>query len=140
MKNPYEDMLKLPRPVSSAYPKMPIIDRAAQFSPFAALTGHGDAIREKARLTERRRKLGEDTQAFLEEKLAMLANATTDHPLATITYFLEDEKKEGGKYVVAAGAIKKIDEYERIIVFMDGTRIPIRDILEIEGELFEGMD
>ena len=140
MKNPYEDILHLPRPVSSTRPRMSLADRAAQFSPFAALTGHGAAIRETARLTDRRRELSEDEQTSLGDKLTMLAEIASDHPVVSVTYFQADEKKDGGSYVAAADAVKKIDEYERGIMLMDGTRIPIRDISEIESELFEKMD
>ncbi len=140
MKNPYEDILHLPRPVSSTRPQMPIADRAAQFSPFAALTGHGAAIRETARLTDRRRELSEDEQTALGDKLTMLAEIASEHPVVSVTYFQADEKKDGGSYVAAAAAVKKIDEYERVIILMDGTRIPIGDISEIESELFEKID
>ena len=140
MKNPYEDILRLPRPVSSTRPQMPIADRAAQFSPFAALTGHGAAIRETARLTDRRRELSEDEKTALGDKLTMLAEIASEHPVVSVTYFRADEKKDGGSYVAAADAVKKIDEYERVIILMDGTRIPIGDISEIESELFEKMD
>ena len=140
MKNPYEDILHLPRPVSSTRPRMSLADRAAQFSPFAALTGHGAAIRETARLTGRRRELSEDAEADLGDKLTMLAEIVSDHPVVSGTYFQADEKKDGGSYVAAADAVKKIDEYERVIILMDGTRIPIGDISEIESELFEKMD
>jgi len=140
MKNPYEDILHLPRPVSSTRPRMSLADRAAQFSPFAALTGHGAAIRETARLTDRRRELSEDEQTALGDKLTMLAEIVSDHPVVSVTYFRADEKKDGGSYVTAAGAVKKIDEYERVVILMDGTRIPIGDISEIESELFEKMD
>ncbi len=140
MKNPYEDILHLPRPVSSTRPQMPIADRAAQFSPFAALTGHGAAIRETARLTDRRRELSEDEQTALGDKLTMLAEIASDHPVVSITYFRADEKKDGGSYVTAAGAVKKVDDYERMVALMNGTKIPIRDIVEIESELFEKMD
>ena len=140
MKNPYEDILRLPHPVSSTRPQIPIADRAAQFSPFAALTGHGAAIRETARLTDRRRELSEDEQTALGDKLTMLAEIASDRPVVSVTYFRADEKKDGGSYVTAAGAVKKIDEYERVIILMDGTRIPIGDISEIESELFEKTD
>ena len=140
MKNPFEDILYLPHPVSSTHPRMSLADRAAQFSPFAALTGHGAAIRETARLTDRRRELSEDEQTALGDKLTMLAEIASDHPVVSVTYFRADEKKDGGSYVAAAGAVKKIDEYERVIILMDGTRIPIGDISEIESELFEKMD
>ena len=140
MQNPYEDILHLSRPVSSTRPQMPIADRAAQFSPFAALTGHGAAIRETARLTDRRRELSEDEQTALGDKLTMLAEIASDHPVVSITYFRADEKKDGGSYVTAAGAVKKVDDYERMVALMNGTKIPIRDIVEIESELFEKMD
>ena len=140
MQNPYEDILHLPSPVSSTRPQMPIADRAAQFSPFAALTGHGAAIRETARLTDRRRELSEDEQTALGDKLTMLAEIASDHPVVSITYFRADEKKDGGSYVTAAGAVKKVDDYERMVALMNGTKIPIRDIVEIESELFEKMD
>lgn len=140
MKNPYEDMLHLPHHVSSTRSKMSITDRGAQFSPFAALTSHGVAILETARLTDRRRELSEDAKAALGNKLSMLAEIALHHPVVLITYFRADEKKAGGSYITAAGAVKKIDEYERILMFMDGTRIPIGDISEIESELFERMD
>ena len=140
MKNPFEDILYLLHPVSSTHPRMSLADRAAQFSPFAALTGHGAAIRETARLTDRRRELSEDEQTALGDKLTMLAEIASDHPVVSVTYFRADEKKDGGSYVAAAGAVKKIDEYERVIILMDGTRIPIGDISEIESELFIGFD
>ena len=140
MKNPFEDILYLPHPVSSTHPRMSLADRAAQFSPFAALTRHGAAIRETARLTDRRRELSEDEQTALGDKLTMLAEIASDHPVVSVTYFRADEKKDGGSYVAAAGAVKKIDEYERVIILMDGTRIPIGDISEIESELFIGFD
>ena len=140
MKNTYEDILHLPHPVSSTRPRMSLADRAAQFSPFAALTGHGAAIRETARLTDRRRELSEDEQTALGDKLTMLAEIASDHPVVSVTYFRADEKKDGGSYVAATGAVKKIDEYERVIILMDGTRIPIGDISEIKSELFETMN
>lgn len=140
MKNPYEDIIHLPHHVSSTCPQMPLADRAAQFSPFAALTGHGVAIRETARLTDQRRELSEDAQSALGDKLTMLADMTTNHPVVSITYFRPDEKKDGGSYTAVIGAVKKIDDYDRVIILMDGTRIPIRDIWEIESELFEKID
>ena len=140
MSSAYDDIIHLPHHVSQTRPRMSAADRAAQFSPFAALTGHGAAIRETARLTGRRRELSEDAEADLGDKLTMLAEIASDHPVVSVTYFRADEKKDGGSYVAAAGAVKKIDEYERVIILMDGTRIPIRDISEIESELFEKMD
>ena len=136
----YGALISRPHPDPNHHPRASMAQRAAQFSPFAALTGHGAAIRETARLTERRRELSEDEQTALGDKLTMLAEIAPDHPMVSVTYFRADEKKDDGSYVAAADAVKKIDEYERVIILMDGTRIPIGDISEIESELFEKID
>lgn len=133
---PYDDIIHLPHHVSAARPRMPVADRAAQFSPFAALTGHGATINETARLTEQQKELSEDSKAALREKLNLLADKIADHPEIAVTYFQPDAKKAGGSYITAAGTFKKIDDYKHLIVLMDGTKIPIYDILEIHSELF----
>lgn len=138
MKNSYDDIIHLPHHVSATHPHMPIADRAAQFSPFAALTGHNEAIKETARLTDQKIELGEDEQLALEQRLNILADTDTDYPEVSVTYFKLDEKKSGGSYVTVVGQVKKIDDYERIIVMMDGINIPIEDIMKIKSELFEG--
>ena len=108
---------------------MSMADRAAQFSPFAALTGHGAAISETARLTDRKIELTEEEKAVLDEKLCLLLDAGGE---AVFTYFLPDEKKSGGTYVTAAGSIKKLDLPGRRIILTGGAVIPLEDILEIE--------
>ena len=125
----YDDIIDLPHPTSARHPRMPMADRAAQFSPFAALVGHGAAIEETVRLTDRKIELTEDEKAILDEKLRYLFEAGRE---AVFTWFQPDEKKDGGAYVTNLGTIKKIDPLQGIVVLMDGTFIPIEDILEIE--------
>ena len=130
----YNDIINLPRPKSKHEP-MPMSDRAAQFSPFAALTGYEDAIGETARLTDARVELGESAVEELERKLKNLASRLADRPTASITYFIPDERKDGGAYVTYTGTLKSIDELGRELVFTDMTRIPIGDIVFIEDNL-----
>ena len=127
----YDDIIDLPRPKSKHEP-MPMGDRAAQFSPFAALTGYEDAIDETARLTDARVELGESAVEELERALAGIAARISERPDVTVTYFVPDGRKSGGAYVTRAGALKRIDEAEREIVFADGTRIAVWDIVSIE--------
>ena len=134
MTGAYDDIIHLPHPTSAKHPRMPMADRAAQFSPFAALVGHGAAIQETARLTDQKVELTEDEKAVLDEKLRLLVDTGWE---ARFTYFLPDEKKSGGAYVTAAGALKKIDPLKRRIVLTDGTIIPIEDILAIENSALE---
>ena len=136
-KHPYEDIINLPHHVSPTRPRMSMSDRAAQFSPFAALSGFEDAIHETARLTNQRIDLDESAKAILDEKLRLLAETTEEHPRVAITYFLPDKKKSGGEYVTTAGVIKKIDSIQREVVMLDGARIPVDDILDIAGDLFK---
>lgn len=139
MKNTYDDILNLPRYVSSTRPQMSVANRAAQFSPFAALTGYDAAIAETARLTDERLELDEHTIDSLNKKLGILADAAAEHPDISVTYFQKDDKKAGGAYVTVSGAVKKIDDYEGVIVLMDCSRIAILDVLEIDCELFNFM-
>ena len=125
----YDDIINLPHPTSVKHPRMSMAERAAQFSPFAALVGHGAAIRETARLTDRRIELTEEEKAVLDEKLCLLLDTGGE---AVFTYFLPDEKKEGGSYVTAAGRVKKLDPLERRVVLTGGAVIPLEDIVEIE--------
>lgn len=139
MTNPYEDIIHLPHPVSATHPHMSALDRAAQFSPFAALTGYEAAVKETARLTDKQIELDENAKAALEAKLRILLDELSNHPQVKITYFQADEKKHGGSYVDTLGSIKKLDEYERILLMMDGTKIPIDAIVELESELFQSL-
>ena len=126
----YAGIMNLPHHVSPTRPQMPISDRAAQFSPFAALTGYGDAIDETARLTDARIELSEEERAELDYKQQYLA--TLDSPTVTVTYFVPDERKTCGAYVTHTGTLKRIDEIERTMVFNDGVRMPIAEIISIE--------
>lgn len=136
MTGPYDDIINLPHHESPTRPRMPRENRAAQFSPFAAVVGHDAAIKETGRLTDKRIELGESSIAELDMKLLMLADLIDEHPEISVTYFLPDEKKEGGAYVTVTGAVKKIDDVQRVILFMDGKCIAITDIMEIECERF----
>ena len=138
--NKYDDMIYLPNPTPTCKPRMSLHDRAAQFSPFAALTGYDDAVEETARLTDTRLELSEDMKTILNEKMQMIVDNMDSEPIVTITYFVPDKKKEGGVYVDVTGVVKEIDEYERCIVMTDKKKIPIEQIRAIEGELFRGFE
>ncbi|MGN0351743.1 MAG: hypothetical protein ACI4ES_08825 [Roseburia sp.] len=132
----YDDIINMPHHVSKKHPQMPLLDRAAQFSPFAALTGHGDAITETARLTEKRLDLDENSIEMLDIKLQLLKEKLAEKPIVTLSYFVPDEKKEGGSYLTATGTVKKIDEYEYRIIMDDGFSILINELVAIEGNIF----
>ena len=143
MTGPYDDIIDLPHPTSAKHPRMPLPDRAAQFSPFAALAGHGAAIAETARLTDRRIELDEDTRAELDRKQRILMEFLAEQPEITITWFRPDGKKEGGRYAATTGRLKRIDETRRVLLLADQTAIPLEDVLAIEGDCFrwlEGME
>ena len=125
----YDDIIHLPHPTSPRHPRMPMIDRAAQFTPFQALTGYGEAIQETARITGEKVELTEDEKTVLDEKLRLLTGTANE---AAFTYFQPDGKKSGGVYVTVLGAIKKLDPLDGRLVLADGTAIPIDDILEIK--------
>lgn len=133
-RNPYEDMLELSHPVSKTHPQMPRRDRAAQFAPFAALTGYEEAVREAARFTEEKMILDEHSKEQLDWKLRCLQEKVKEKPTITATYFLEDEKKKGGKYVTVTGVLKKIDGYTHQFVLESGEEIPVEDIVSLEFE------
>jgi len=139
MTGPYDDIINLPHHVSVTRSQMSPVNRAAQFSPFAALTGYDAAINETARLTDERIELDEDIITALDMKLRMLADVITDHPEIAVTYFQPDEKKDGGAYVTVAGVLKKINDHERFIVLMNGEKILIEDIQDIQCELFKAL-
>lgn len=128
----YDDIINLPHHSSATHPRMPVSDRAVQFSPFAALTGHADAIRETERLTDLKQLLAEDASLALDQKLRHLQNKLSEQPFVSITYFLPDDQKEGGSYQTVQGTVCKLDPYRRILMMADGTRIPLDDIAEIE--------
>ena len=139
MNHKYDDMLPLPRPVSTAHPPMPLIDRAAQFSPFAALTGFEAAVLEAARLTEARPELDESRKEQLNACLQMLKAHIGEQPQAEICYFKPDERKAGGACITVTGAVKKVDDFTGRVTMADGTVIPMEDILNIKAEYEEGI-
>lgn len=129
--NNYNDIIHLPHHVSKTRLPMPMSDRAAQFSPFAALTGYDAAIEETGRLTEDRIILDENEIEILNAKLQSIEEQLENEPVAVITYFQPDKKKSGGTYVTTTGVVKKIDSYEQVIVLTSGLRIPIAEIIQI---------
>lgn len=128
----YDDIIHLPNPTSKNHPRMSLYERAAQFSPFAALTGHDDAIRETARLTDEKKELDEDTLTQLNEKLRVIRENIGSNEAVSITYFVPDERKSGGEYVTHFGTVRRIDEYEHTIIMNDKTQIPIEQICGLE--------
>lgn len=128
----YDDILNMPHHVSSTRPHMSMHDRAAQFSPFAALTGYDDTVKETARLTDEKQELTADRITDLNQKIALLTEHAEDRPEITIEYFIPDEKKSGGKYVTFSGKFRRIDEYNHNMVFVSGEEIPLKDIFEID--------
>ena len=136
MSGKYDDILHLPHPTSAKHPRMPISERAAIFSPFTALTGHAGAIAETARLTERKMELDEDTKAELDRRQAVLLEHIKEQPEITVTWFQPDERKDGGAYLTTAGRLKKIDQVERRLFLLDGTKIPLDDVAWIGSDYF----
>lgn len=136
MSGNYDDIINLPHHVSATRPQMSMIDRAAQFSPFAALTGYDEAIKETGRLTDEKIEIDEDTKASLDMKQAYLMEIIDEQPEISITYFLPDTKKSGGAYVTVTGNLKRFDEYERLLILTNGKKIPMDDIADIESDLF----
>ena len=139
MKDQYDDIINLPHHVSKTRPQMSMVDRAAQFSPFAALTGYDAAIKETGRLTDEKVNLSEEEKEALDRKQQILMERLGDHPALTVTYFVPDAKKSGGAYVTKDGNLKKIDGFERWMMLTDGTKIPLDDVADIESELFRDM-
>lgn len=132
----YDDIIDLPHHQSATRSHMSLHDRAAQFSPFAALTGYEAAVSETARLTEGKIELNEDARAALDEKLQFLQESAEEQQVS-VTYFQPDIKKQGGAYLTVSGIIKKINSYERVIMLEDGTSISVDDILDIQSDIFK---
>ena len=134
----YDDIIHLSRPKSEKHPPMSMMERAAQFSPFAALTGYEAAVRETARLTDERIEVDDGTKAMLNEKLCfLLENPQAE---AVFTYFQPDKRKSGGAYVHMTGFVKDMDEIKREVILTDGTRISVEEILRIESAVFSRME
>ena len=128
--NKYGDIINLPRPASKRHPPMPLAKRAAQFSPFAALTGYEDAVRESARITLPPPNLADDEQELLDRSLQQVMAAPS--PKAAITYFVADAYKDGGRYETRTAVIKRLDHAHQQLVLQDGTRIDLIHIVRIQ--------
>jgi hypothetical protein len=132
MKQGYEDLIRLPHPTSAVHPRMPEADRAAQFAPFAALSGYDAEIAESERQTAERATLSDSEMEEINGRLAKLQRDLPQRPLAEITFFRPDARKTGGAYVTVTGNVKKLDEYARTLTLADGTRICMDDIVAVE--------
>lgn len=137
MSDNYDDILHLPHPASKTHPRMSRQDRAAQFSPFAALTGYEAVVKETARFTEERPMLTEDEVAELDTRLRLAMELDAE---VMVTWFRPDDKKSGGSYVTSAGRIRKVDELERVLVMEDRVQIPIQEVTAVNGTIFNCTD
>ena len=133
---PYEDIVNLPRHISKVHPQATMADRAARFSPFAAISGYEDMVKEAARVTEERIDITDAMKELLNEKLNMIIEFLDEEPEVTITYFEPDKKKDGGAYISITGTVKRINEYERIVLMSNDKKIRIDEIYALESDLF----
>lgn len=136
MTDNYDDIIHLPRHVSKRHPQMSLYNRAAQFAPFSALTGYGDAIAETARQTNSKIEIMEDNRQLMDRKLSILTTCLEEEPSITITYFQLDGHKDGGQYLTLTGIVKAIRTNEHIIIMKDRKKIRIDTIVDLEGEVF----
>ena len=133
----YDDIIHLPHHVSKTRKPMPMINRAAQFAPFAALTGHDEAVAETARQTTPKQILSSDEQEILSKRLAYAIDHIGERPNLTFTYFIPDTQKEGGRYVSTSGILRAYDDFEKKIALEDGTVILIETIISISGDMLD---
>ena len=138
-KEKYADIINHPHHVSKTRPQMSMHDRAGQFSPFAALTGYDETIKESSRATDARQKLSEDDLRVLDQKQQYLSSIIDRHPEITVTYFIPDERKDGGSYAVKSGQLIRIYGYERELKFHDGDLVRMDDVVDIQSPVFETM-
>ena len=136
----YDDIIYQPHHVSGKRAAMAMIDRAAQFSPFAALTGYEAVIAESGRLTDIATELTEGSKQALDRRLRVIADNLQALPLVSATYFQPDSRKTGGSYVTVTGQVKRIDEYDRVLIFADSREVPLDRLYRLEGELIDGVD
>ncbi len=136
MTREYDDIINLSYKKSITRPHMKLIQRAAQFSPFAALTTHSDAIKETGRLTSNKVTLDENSIRILNSRFQTLIENISEQPIATFTYFVEDNYKSGGEYIKVTGRVKKIDGIDPIIYLQDGTKIIMMNVIDITGDIF----
>lgn len=136
----YSKIINLPHHQSATRKRMSNYDRAAQFAPFAALTGHDEAIKETARLTDDYMEMGEDRLGELSAKIQLLIDKLSEQPEITVVYFIPDERKSGGSYAEKTGVVRIIDEYERTLVFYDSDKILIDRVADFKGEIFSQLE
>ena len=132
MSGKYDDIINLSHPTSKKHPRMPIRDRAAQFAPFAALVGYDDAVEETARVTDDMIEQSEEMKAVIDEKLRYLSERIGEMPTILVTYFLPDEKKSGGEYKIFEGRLKRLDDYDAMMIFECGKKILYDKIYSVE--------
>lgn len=137
MKN-YDDIINLSRPISK-YPRMSLYQRSAQFAPFAALTGYDGQVKETARLTDRRIELDEEMKLILNSKIQVIKKMLSDNPKVKFTYFIPDTRKDGGRYETIIDNINKIDNYNQQIIMRNGTIINIKEIIDIDSDMFKNI-
>ncbi len=136
----YKDIINLPHHVSKNHPPMSKYERAAQFAPFAALSGYEDIIKEEGRLTDNRIEINEEAKFILDRKMQILMNSIEKRPFISITYFIPDEKKSGGKYVTIDENIKKIDVLKQVITTENDKFIPVNEIVDMQGGIFKNLE
>ena len=134
--NPYSDIIDLPCPTSKNHPRMSMQNRAAQFAPFAALTGYDSIIDEMARITSPELLLDDEAKNLLDAKFRILEEKINETPFITVTHFVADEKKSGGKYVTSCGYLRVINLSERFIEFTDKVKIELKNIYNVESDIF----
>lgn len=140
MKKNYDDIINLEHHVSQKHPQMSLDARAAQFAPFAALTGFDEELKEAERLTNERKIINEDLREKLDNKLQIIQKQISVKPAITVTYFVHDLRKQGGSYRTVIGKVKKIDKYKNVVILENKTEIPIAEIIDINSNLFESCD
>ena len=136
----YDDIINMEHHVSKKHPQMSLYARSAQFAPFAALTGYEDAVRETARETSERIEIDEEIKGILDGKIQILLELVKKKPEVSITYFVQDLKKDGGEYITVEGIVKRIDIDNQCIIFADRREIPISEIIDISGDIFNQFD
>lgn len=140
MKKNYDDIINLEHHVSQKHPQMSLDARAAQFAPFAALTGFDEQLKEAERLTNERKFINEDLREKLDNKLQIIQKQISVKPTITVNYFVHDLRKQGGSYRTVIGKVKKIDKYKNVVILENKTEIPIEEIIDINSNLFESCD
>ena len=140
MSGPYDDIIQLPHPTSARHPRMSLSNRAAQFSPFAALSGHSAALAETARLTDQQIELSDDDKAVLDQKQRILLEHIKEHPEISVTWFQPDEKKDGGQYITTTGRLKRIDEFNQVLLLAGNIKIPLICVVDLSSETLPNMD